>query len=69
MKAWIAFTHTTGTRIQHTRGIILRIVFDLQSSVVISISQSTKHRVTLFRYVVISLVAPSTSMDIITISL
>jgi len=35
-----------------TRGILLRNVFGKQSSVVISISQSTKHRVTLFLYVV-----------------
>jgi hypothetical protein len=48
MKAWLAFKHTTGIRIQHTRGIRLRNVFDLQLRVVVSISQSTKHRVTLF---------------------
>ena len=37
---------------QHTRGIILRIVFGKQSLMVVSDSQSTKHRVTLFHYVV-----------------
>ncbi len=31
LKAKIASTHTTGIHIQHTRGIKLRIVFDLQS--------------------------------------
>lgn len=66
MKAWLAFKHTTGIRIQHSRDIKLRIVFDLQLIVVISDSQSTKHRVTLFRYVVSSPAAPPTSMDIIT---
>ena len=40
--------------IQHTRGIILRIVFGTQFFVVISTSQSTKHRVTLFHYVVLA---------------
>ena len=39
---------------QHTRGIILNIVFGKQSFVVISDDQSTKHRVTLFHYVVFS---------------
>ena len=59
MKAWIAFKHTTGTHIQHSRGIILRIVFDMHGDVVISTSQSTKHRVTLFHYVVfLSLSSP-----------
>ena len=52
MKAWLAFTHTTGIHVQHSRGIILRIVFDTHLLVVISDCQSTKHRVTLFRYVV-----------------
>ena len=65
MKAWLALKHTTGTRIQHSRDIILCIAFDLQSFVVISDCQSTKHRVTLFRYVVTSLAAPSASSDII----
>ena len=54
-----------GIRIQHTRGIILRNVFDLQLRVVVSTSQSTKHRVTLFHYVVSSPIAPPTSMGII----
>ena len=53
-KAWLAFTHTPGIQFQHTRGIILRVVFGTQSTVVISISQSTKHRVTLFRNVVLA---------------
>ncbi len=52
MKAWLAFKHTTGIHTQHSRGILLRIVFDLHSVVVISGSQSTKHHVTLFYYVV-----------------
>jgi len=65
MKAWLAFKHTTGIRIQHTRGIKLRNVFDLHSVVVISGSQSTKHRVTLFLHVGSSPIAPPTSMDII----
>ena len=69
MKAWLAFKHTTGIRIQHSRDIILRIAFDQRSDVVISTSQSTKHRVTLFRYVVTSLAAPSVSADIIATSL
>ena len=48
----LAFKHTTGIHIQHTRGIILRIVFDTHLLVVISDCLSTKHRVTLFHYVV-----------------
>ncbi len=40
------------------------IVFGKQSSVVISISQSTKHHVTLFYYVVSSPVAPPSSMGV-----
>ena len=44
---------------QHTRGIILLIVFDLQLIVVISDSQSTKHRVTLFHYVASNPAVPS----------
>ena len=43
-----------GIYYQHTRVIILYIVFDLQLIVVVSTSQSTKHRVTLFPYVVLS---------------
>ena len=69
MKAWLAFQHTTGTRTQHSRDIKLRIVFDTHLFVVISDCQSTKHRVTLFRYVVTSLAAPSASTDIIATSL
>jgi len=46
------------------RGIKLRNVFGTQSSVVISDDQSTKHRVTLFLYVVSSPIAPPTSMGI-----
>ena len=41
-----------GIQIQHTRDIKLRIAIDLQSLMVVSDSQSTKHRVTLFHYVV-----------------
>jgi len=52
-----------GICFQHTRDILLRIVFDLQLSVVISTSQSTKHRVTLFHYVVLYPAAPSSSKD------
>jgi hypothetical protein len=33
MKAWLALKHTTGIRIQHTRGIKLRNVFDLQNEI------------------------------------
>lgn len=40
-----------GELLQHTRGINSAFVIDLQSNVVISDSQSTKHRVTLFHYV------------------
>lgn len=47
-----ALTHTTGLHFQHSRGIKLYVVFDLQLNVVVSISQSTKHRVTLFHHVV-----------------
>ena len=39
---------------QHTRGIKLRNVFDTHAVVVISISQLTKHRVTLFYDVVLT---------------
>ena len=52
MKVLLAFKHTTGIRIQHSCGIKFRNVFDLHADVVISDSQSTKHRVTLFHYVV-----------------
>lgn len=54
-----------GIRFQHTRDIKLRIVFDLQLIVVISDSQSTKHRVTLFHYVVSIHIALPISMGII----
>ncbi len=60
MKAWLAFKHTTGIHIQHTRDIKLRNVFDLQLIVVVSTSQSTKHRVTLFHYVVLLDIVNST---------
>ena len=43
-----------GIYYQHTRVIILYIVFDLQLIVVVSTSQSTKHRVTLFYNVVLA---------------
>ena len=52
MKAWLAFMHTTGIHVQHSRGIILCIAFDQRLIVVISDDQSTKHHVTLFYYVV-----------------
>jgi hypothetical protein len=58
-----------GIHFQHTRDIKLCNAFDLQLIVVISTSQSTKHRVTLFRYVVTSLATPSASADIIVTSL
>ena len=41
-----------GIHFQHTRGIKLSVVFGTLCFVVISDNQSTKHRVTLFHYVV-----------------
>ena len=64
MKAKSLQAHN-GIHIQHTRGTILRNVFDLQLRVVVSISQSTKHRVTLFHYVVSSLMTPFITINII----
>ena len=54
-----------GTHIQHTRDILLRYVFGKQLIVVVSTSQSTKHRVTLFLYVVSSPKAPPISIGFI----
>ena len=68
MKAWLALTHTLGIHFQHTRGILLRIVLGKQMFVVISDSQSTKLCVTLFRYLVNVLAAPSTSTNFLAAS-
>ena len=64
MKAWLAFKHTTDIHILRNRGIILRNVLGTQSYVVISDDQSTKHRVTLFLYVVSSPIAPPISIGV-----
>ena len=48
MKVWLTSTHTTGYTYSAYPWHQLRIVLGTQSSVVISGSQSTKHRVTLF---------------------
>ena len=65
IKAWLAFTHTTGYTITaypwHQTLRSLWHAIDCGSST----SQSTKHRVTLFHYVVSSPITPPTSMGII----
>ena len=51
LKVWITLTHTTGHTYSAYPWHQLCIAIGTHSNVVISISQSTKHRVTLFSYV------------------